>query len=56
MASKHALLKLVPIVVAVCIGGFAGSAIAAGDTTKSDQPKVDCKKYPEHRDCKAKGN
>jgi hypothetical protein len=56
MASKQALLKLIPIVVAVCIGGFGGSAIAAGDTTKSDQPKVDCKKYPEHRDCKAKGS
>jgi len=54
MAPKQALLKIVPIVVAACLGSFAGSVIAAGDTTRADQPKVDCKKYPEHRDCKAK--
>ncbi len=56
MASKQALLKLVPIIVAVCIGGFGGTAIAAGDTTNADAPKVDCKKYPEHRDCREKAN
>jgi hypothetical protein len=52
MASKQAFLKLVPIIVAACIGGFSGSVLAAGDTTNADQPKVDCQKNPEHRDCK----
>lgn len=54
MAPKQALLRLVPIVVAACLGASGGSVIAAGDTTKSDQPKIDCNKYPEHHDCKAK--
>lgn len=56
MAPKQALLKIVPILLAACLGGYGGSVIAAGDTTRADQPKVDCKKYPEHRDCKAKSN
>lgn len=56
MTSKQALLKIFPIVVAACLGGHGGGAIAASDTARADQPKVDCKKYPEHRDCKAKAN
>ena len=55
MASKLALLRIIPIVAAVCIGSFAGSVIAASDTVQADQAKVDCKKNPEHQDCK-KGN
>jgi len=56
MRPKQTLLKFVPIIVATCLGAFGGSVIAATDTTNADQPKVDCKKYPEHRDCKAKGS
>ncbi|MGB8435676.1 MAG: hypothetical protein WCE38_15585 [Burkholderiales bacterium] len=56
MAPKQALLKVVPIVVAACIGGFGGSVLAAGDTTSADQPKVDCQKTPQHPDCKGKTN
>jgi hypothetical protein len=52
MTSKQALLKIVPIVLAACLGGYGGSVIAASDTTQAEKPKVDCQKYPEHRDCK----
>ena len=55
MKSKQALLKLLPIVLAACLGGYGASVIAAGDT-KADQPKVDCKKYPENEACKGKTN
>jgi hypothetical protein len=54
MTSKQALLKIVPIVLAASLGSYGGSVIAASGTTPSDQPKVDCKKDPEHRDCMAK--
>ena len=54
MASKQALLKVIPIVLAACLAGYGGAVIAAGDS-QADQPKVDCKKYPENEACKAKG-
>ena len=56
MARKQALLRIIPILLAACLGGYGGSVLAAGDTTQADQPKVDCKKYPEHQDCKNKAN
>jgi hypothetical protein len=55
MTSKQ-LLRIIPIVVAMCLGGYGAGVIAAGATTQSDQQKVDCKKYPEHQDCKTKAN
>jgi len=54
MTSKLALLRIIPIVAVLCLGSFAGSVIAAGDTGQAE--KVDCKKYPEHQDCKGKTN
>ena len=56
MAPKQAFRKLVPVILAACIGGIGGNVLAAGDTTKADQPKVDCQKNPEHKDCKGKAD
>lgn len=56
MAPKQVFLKAIPIFVAACFVGIAGSAFAAGGTTKAEQPKVDCKKYPENEACKGKSN
>ena len=42
------------ILVAACLAGAAGTAFAAqGDTAQAD-PKVDCKKSPNHPDCDKK--
>jgi hypothetical protein len=54
MASKQAFFKAIPILVAACFVGVASSAIAAEKSAQADQPKVDCKKYPEHQECKGK--
>jgi hypothetical protein len=54
MAPKQAFFRAIPILVAACFVGVASSAIAADKTTQADQTKVDCKKYPEHQDCKGK--
>lgn len=54
MAAIQAFRKAIPILVAACFVGVAASAMAAGETTKAEQPKVDCKKSPENAACKGK--
>jgi hypothetical protein len=54
MTPKDTLRKLFAIVLAACFAGLAGTAWAAPDTPGQSDQKVDCKKLPNHPDCKGR--
>jgi len=54
MTPKDTLRKTVAIVLAACFTALAGAAFAGSDAPGQTDQKADCKKTPNHPDCKGK--